>query len=209
MRRDAVTDVNVWQRSPTPPSPIEIRFEVGADARAKRERKRLRREERRRRREERARKHSEARVEQVGDGNTTAPTREKAAVEKGNEEDPEPVLGPSLPPKETRDYGKDLRPGEGSKMAAFVQEGVRIPRRGEIGLTGEQIADFEKQGYVMSGSRNRRMEAVRIRKENQVYSAEERAALNQLDREQKMKREETVLKKFRELVEEKLGKEDD
>lgn len=209
LRRDAVTDVNVWARSPTPPSPLELRFEVGADVRAKRERKRLRREERRRRREERARKHSQARVGK-GEGEedkSNAPSQSKMAVEKGSDEDSEPVLGPSLPPKEARDYGKDLRPNEGSKMAAFVQEGVRIPRRGEIGLTGEQIADFEKQGYVMSGSRNRRMEAVRIRKENQVYSAEERAALNQLDREQKMKREQTVLKKYKEMVEEKLGKE--
>ena len=38
-------------------------------------------------------------------------------------------------------------------MAAFVAEGKRIPRRGEIGLTSEEIADFEKEGYVMSGSR--------------------------------------------------------
>ena len=38
-------------------------------------------------------------------------------------------------------------------MAAFVEEGKRIPRRGEIGLTSEEIDDFEQIGYVMSGSR--------------------------------------------------------
>ena len=38
-------------------------------------------------------------------------------------------------------------------MAAFVEEGKRIPRRGEIGLTSEEIDDFEHIGYVMSGSR--------------------------------------------------------
>ena len=38
-------------------------------------------------------------------------------------------------------------------MAEYVKAGKRIPRRGEIGLTSEEIADFEKSGYVMSGSR--------------------------------------------------------
>lgn len=38
-------------------------------------------------------------------------------------------------------------------MATFVQEGKRIPRRGEVGLTSEEIEQFEDLGYVMSGSR--------------------------------------------------------
>lgn len=38
-------------------------------------------------------------------------------------------------------------------MAAYVQQGKRIPRRGEIGLSGDQIADYENAGFVMSGSR--------------------------------------------------------
>lgn len=38
-------------------------------------------------------------------------------------------------------------------MAAYVQKGKRIPRRGEIGLSGDKIAEFESAGYVMSGSR--------------------------------------------------------
>ena len=50
-------------------------------------------------------------------------------------------------------FGGHLLSGEGDAMAAFVAEGKRIPRRGEIGLTSEEIADFEKEGYVMSGSR--------------------------------------------------------
>ena len=53
--------------------------------------------------------------------------------------------------------------GEGSAMAAFVQSGKRIPRRGEVGLDSEQIEKFEKAGFVMSGSRHSRMNAVRIR----------------------------------------------
>ena len=39
-------------------------------------------------------------------------------------------------------------------MAEFVKQNKRISRRGEVGLTSEQIENFENQGYVMSGSRN-------------------------------------------------------
>ena len=59
-------------------------------------------------------------------------------------------------------------------MAEYVKMGKRIPRRGEIGLTSNEITTFEDSGYVMSGSRHRRMEAVRIRKENQIYSADDK-----------------------------------
>ena len=44
-------------------------------------------------------------------------------------------------------------PGEGAAMAAYILEGKRIPRRGEIGLTSDEIDSYEKMGYVMSGSR--------------------------------------------------------
>jgi hypothetical protein len=103
------------------------------------------------------------------------------------------------------DYGKALRPGEADAMAAFIQDGKRIPRRGEIGLHSDQIASFEAQGYVMSGSRNMRMEAVRIRKENQVYSAEELAALSQFSHAERQAREARLLNEFRTLVAQKAG----
>ena len=61
-----------------------------------------------------------------------------------------------------------MRPGEGQAIAQFVQSGKRIPRRGEVGMTADQIQRFEDLGYVMSGSRHSRMNAIRIRKENQV-----------------------------------------
>lgn len=102
-------------------------------------------------------------------------------------------------------YGQNLLPGEGNAMAAYVQDGKRIPRRGEIGLRSEEIEAFEGAGYVMSGSRNRRMEAVRIRKENQIYSVEERAALAQFNFAEKEQREQQRLIEFRRLVDKKLG----
>lgn len=89
-------------------------------------------------------------------------------------------------------YGGALRPGEGSAMAAFVAEGERIPRRGEIGLESDQIERFEQIGYVMSGSRHRRMNAVRVRKENQVISAEEKRGILKMQAEEKAKRENQV-----------------
>lgn len=76
-----------------------------------------------------------------------------------------------------RSFGGALLPGEGAAMANYVKAGKRIPRRGEIGLTSNEITSFEDEGYVMSGSRHRRMEAVRIRKENQIYSADEKYVL--------------------------------
>jgi hypothetical protein len=85
------------------------------------------------------------------------------------------MVGPQLPQAPSGGnqaagggYGSFLRPGEGEAMAAFVQSGQRIPRRGEVGLSAEAIDRFESLGYVLSGNRHARMNAVRIRKENQV-----------------------------------------
>ncbi|XP_045766024.1 NKAP family protein CG6066 [Maniola jurtina] len=99
-----------------------------------------------------------------------------------------------------RDFGRALLPGEGAAMAAFVAEGKRIPRRGEIGLTSDEIASYESVGYVMSGSRHRRMEAVRIRKENQIYSADEKRALAAFSKEERAKRENAILAQFRDVL---------
>lgn len=230
MRDRAAGRVTVWDVSPEPPKRLEDRFEVGADERKKRERKRKRKEERRAKREAKRMRKAGLKTGQ-DNGKTDGTTRKdgadgvnsgenpelgkgeresRATTRDDDEDDDSDVIGPPLPTSEKEivknvDYGKALRPGEGSKMAAFVQDGERIPRRGEVGLTGDQIQSFEDQGYVMSGSRNRRMEAVRIRKENQIYSAEELAALRQFSHEERKLREEKVLNQFRTLVESKLG----
>lgn len=72
-------------------------------------------------------------------------------------------------------------------------------------MDAAEIESLEAAGYVMSGSRNVRMEAVRLRKENQVYSAEERAALARFSYEQRAEREARVLTEFRALIERKVG----
>ncbi|CAG0907331.1 unnamed protein product [Cyprideis torosa] len=138
-------------------------------------------------------------------------TRLKQSLERRQAEaDGPPEIGPQLPnamkPEMTvRDFGKALLPGEGAAMAAFVMEGKRIPRRGEIGLTSEEIEKFEDVGYVMSGSRHRRMEAVRLRKENQIYSADEKRALATFSKDERSRRETKILAQFRELVQRKTG----
>ncbi|KAH8359353.1 hypothetical protein KR093_006124 [Drosophila rubida] len=124
-----------------------------------------------------------------------------------NDEDVGPSLrsGGSLNQK---DFGRALLPGEGAAMAAYIAEGKRIPRRGEIGLTSDEIANFESVGYVMSGSRHRRMEAVRIRKENQLYSADEKRALAMFSKEERQKRENKILTQFKDMIHSKLQAKD-
>ncbi|KAI9226947.1 MAG: ras-induced vulval development antagonist-domain-containing protein, partial [Piptocephalis tieghemiana] len=116
----------------------------------------------------------------------------------------EEMVGPQpLPQNEAkmseRDYGGALRPGEGTAMAAYVQSGRRIPRRGEIGLRSEEIESYESVGFVMSGSRHKRMNAVRMRKENQVISAEEKRAMLMFQQEEKSKRETQIISDFRDV----------
>jgi len=91
-------------------------------------------------------------------------------------------------------------------MARFVAEGKRIPRRGEIGLKCDEIQTFEDLGYVMSGSRHRRMEAVRLRKENQIYSADEKRALATFNHESRAKKEQSLMTQFQDIVYAKLKK---
>ncbi|OMP05050.1 hypothetical protein COLO4_09072 [Corchorus olitorius] len=121
--------------------------------------------------------------------------------------DNEPMVGPApLPRAEGHiSYGGALRPGEGDAIAQYVQQGKRIPRRGEVGLSAEEISKFESLGFVMSGSRHQRMNAIRIRKENQVYSAEDKRALAMFNYEEKAKREHKVMADLQRLVQRHIG----
>jgi hypothetical protein len=135
---------------------------------------------------------------------------QRSAIDSGASDEevgPQPVLAPSTIKKlDERAYGGALLRGEGSAMAAFLQDGVdvRIPRRGEIGLTSGEINKFEAVGYVMSGSRHRRMNAVRMRKENQVISAEEKRGILKLQLEEKQRREAILREEFQELLTDRL-----
>lgn len=106
-------------------------------------------------------------------------------------------------------YGGALLPGEGQALAAYVQQNMRIPRRGEIGWKGEEIDALENQGFVMSGSRHARMNAVRLRKENQVYSAEEKRALALITFEEKQQQDNKIVGEFRSMLKKQLGEKQD
>jgi len=125
------------------------------------------------------------------------------------DEDEVGIIGPILPQKvqlSHKELGTQLLKGEGEAYAAYIAEGKRIPRRGEIGLTSTEITKYEDDGWVMSGSRHRRMEAVRLRKENQIYSADEKRALAMFSKEEREKKENKILGQFREMVHQKLNK---
>jgi len=138
------------------------------------------------------------------EGNGDEWIEKKAAAEATVNDTVGPLPKPSVTLTQ-KDYGHALLPGEGAAMAAYVQDGKRIPRRGEIGLTSDEIASYESVGYVMSGSRHRRMEAVRIRKENQIYSADEKRALAMFSKEERQKRENKILTQFRDMVKSKTS----
>uniref|UniRef100_A0A7S2QTG3 NF-kappa-B-activating protein C-terminal domain-containing protein n=1 Tax=Norrisiella sphaerica TaxID=552664 RepID=A0A7S2QTG3_9EUKA len=126
------------------------------------------------------------------------------------ESDSDDFIGPAAPVEERNvqaehKYGGALMPGEGQAIASYVMNGQRIPRRGEVGLTSKEISQYEDLGYVMSGSRHKRMNAIRIRKENQVYSVEEKRALSLLNFEEKAAREKKLMSDFRSFLQQKGG----
>jgi len=129
----------------------------------------------------------------------------------GDDDDDDDDFGPApmVQPKEyasnkQMSYGGALLPGEGAAIAMYVQQNMRIPRRGEIGWSGEEIESLETQGYVMSGSRHARMNAVRIRKENQVYSAEEKRALALITFEENQQKDNKIVGDFRQMLTQRL-----
>ncbi|KAG6785904.1 hypothetical protein POTOM_007495 [Populus tomentosa] len=95
----------------------------------------------------------------------------------------EPVVGPMpLPRAEGHiSYGGALRPGEGDAIAQYVQQGKRIPRRGEVGLSAEEIQNFETLG------------------------AEDKRALAMFNYEEKAKREHKVMADLQRLVQRHIG----
>jgi hypothetical protein len=45
-------------------------------------------------------------------------------------------------------YGGALMPGEGAAIAMYVQQNMRIPRRGEIGWSGEVKRSISVHIYI-------------------------------------------------------------
>lgn len=214
----------IWDKSPV----HQVSDDDGPDPKKKsstKKDKKKKKEKKSKKKKHKKEKKSKKKKKKVSSSDDSSSDEDDEWVEKGNEkvkevkrnkkkssssdsESGEEVIGPEQKAHATltqKDYGKALLPGEGAAMAAYVAEGKRIPRRGEIGLTSDEIASYESVGYVMSGSRHRRMEAVRLRKENQIYSADEKRALAMFSKEERQKRENLILGQFREMVSSKLA----
>jgi hypothetical protein len=171
------------------------------DSEKKKRKKHAEEDERKKHRSKRRRKHSDG----SGSDEREEAIKSISVLNNGNDMDhvhEDGIYGPAVQQQINVDvnYGSHLLFGEGTAMAKYVQENRRIPRRGEIGLTSDQIEHFENLGYVMSGSRHRLMNAVRIRKENQVITAEKRRELALLHHEEKIKRENKIVAQFREMI---------
>ncbi|CBY13030.1 unnamed protein product [Oikopleura dioica] len=114
-------------------------------------------------------------------------------------------IGPELPEAikaafETNMTTKNAKAGEGVQLAEIIEEQSRIPRRGEVGHSEADIDHYENAGYIMSGNRHRRMEAVRLKKESQIYSVEEKRALQIYTRQERENKETAVIQQFKDMV---------
>lgn len=67
-------------------------------------------------------------------------------------------------------------------------------------IKGETVIIVGGLYAILYALRHRRMEAVRLRKENQIYSADEKRALASFNQEERRKRESKILSSFREMV---------
>lgn len=230
-QREEITSrgaAEVWGRSPERTNTVDSdmyssdddrnpnkihKMEVDEDKLEKKKKKKSKKEKKKKKKSKKKKKKDSSDDDSEGDSDEWVEKDVMDAVKDGraaaSEESESDMIGPVLPAKVHLTYkemGTQLLPGEGAAMAAFIADGKRIPRRGEIGLTSDQIEDYEKDGWVMSGSRHRRMEAVRLRKENQIYSADEKRALAMFSKEERQKRENKILGQFRDMVQDKLKK---
>lgn len=214
----------IWSMSPSrideeTEDIIELKEKKVKKSHKKKEKKKKSKKKRKASRSASSSSSSNSEGEWVESKTAKSPSHSKAQTSNETAEDVD-FIGPVLPEHlagqggsnnplgsdKPLDFGKALLPGEGEAMARYVAEGKRIPRRGEIGLASDEIQQFEDLGYVMSGSRHRRMEAVRLRKENQIYSADERRALANFNIETRANREKAVIEQFKTIVDSKLKK---
>lgn len=107
---------------------------------------------------------------------------------------PQPILVDQAKLNDKRLYaGTNINATEAYMLAQYVQQGKRIPRRGEVGITQDEIEKYEQLGYVMSGSRHKKMTAARLKREQIIYSAEEKRALAIYNLEQQQRKELNVI----------------
>ena len=111
---------------------------------------------------------------------------------------PQPIIV-ELDKKEEKKFyaGTSINRDEAQKYAHYVQQGKRIPRRGEVGLSSQEIDKYESLGYVMSGVRHKKMTMARLKKEQQVYTAEEKRALAIYNLEEQLRKERNIINEMK------------
>lgn len=123
--------------------------------------------------------------------------RETEANDSEEEIGPRPIKIEYDKKEERKLYqGMNINLTEAQLYAQYIQRGKRIPRRGEVGITSNEIEYFESIGYVMSGTRHKKMNAARQRIEGKVYSAEDKRALSIFNLEENLRKEKNIINGF-------------
>ena len=85
-----------------------------------------------------------------------------------------------------------------------------IVRGGQIGLSNEEIERYESLGYVMSGDRHKKtFQPIKVKKEGQSYTAEEKRALAIYNLEEQQRRERNIINEMKYMWQNKRNDEDD
>ncbi|KAJ2161691.1 hypothetical protein GGF46_001284 [Coemansia sp. RSA 552] len=130
-------------------------------------------------------------------------SRERSGGEESDQE-----VGPvpsreHVPPLWERSRGGSSVPGEGPSSSSS-RAGERLLGRGEFGLDHGRIERLEGAGYVMSGNRHRRANpAVRVPKDGQAITADEKRQILMQNQEERQKKETQVIAEFREMLSKK------
>lgn len=130
--------------------------------------------------------------------------KESEANEIDGEIGPQPIKIEYDKKEERKLYqGMNINLTEAQLYAQYIQKGKRIPRRGEVGITSNEIEYFESIGYVMSGTRHKKMNAARQRIEGKVYSAEDKRALSIFNLEENLRKEKNIINGFMHMLKNK------
>ena len=111
---------------------------------------------------------------------------------------PQPIRV-ELDKKDERKFyaGTDLNKLEKETLGRYVQDGKRIPRKGEVGFSSDEIERYVSLGYVMSGDRHKKMNEATMKKEAQIYTAEEKRALAIYNLEEQQRRERNIINEMK------------
>jgi hypothetical protein len=119
---------------------------------------------------------------------------------EGDDLGPQPIRVEFDKKEERKFYsGAGLKKDEAELFSHYVQQGKRIPRRGEVGLSSDEINRYESLGYVMSGTRHKKMNLARMKKEQMLYTAEEKRALAIYNLEEQQRRERNIINEMKHM----------